>query len=257
MNQNPSPTQRRASLLRKFIDIEKGVGLEFGPLANPVVAKSEGTIYYLDHLSTEGLRNKYANDKSIDISKIVPVDIVMDNDLSVLESFGPFDYVIASHVFEHLANPIAWLQRLASYLKLDATLAMAIPDKRFTFDRLREPTSLSELLANYVAGQEAPSPIQVLDHYLNVAHIDTRSVWLPDFSDSQVRRKYGMSSAMAASARAVSEYVDCHCTVWTMESFVNIWAQLSETELLRLYRLQHVFEPARFGNDFVVILKRN
>ena len=37
------------------------VSAEIGPLHNPLVAKSEGHVIYVDHTDAESLRKKYAN----------------------------------------------------------------------------------------------------------------------------------------------------------------------------------------------------
>ena len=46
----------RFRVLRKFCRISDGRGLEFGPLASPMISKSEGTVYYVDHTTTDNLR---------------------------------------------------------------------------------------------------------------------------------------------------------------------------------------------------------
>lgn len=250
------PTQYRARRLRQFCSFKTGVGLEIGPLANPTIGKSEGVVYYADHLSRDDLQEKYSNDPKVDTSRIVDIDIVLDTDLTVLGAYPRFDYVVASHVFEHLPNAIGWLRGMAGYLNAGATLALAIPDKRFTFDVLREPTRFSELLANDVLGLITPSPTQVLDHFVNVAHVETKEAWSWKFRASESQRKYSVDQAIEAAEHAADEYVDCHCTVWTVESFSRNWARLCDSGMSVEYALHRIFAPVRFGNDFVVILKR-
>ena len=41
---------------------------------------------------------------------------------------------------------IGWLQEIASVMKAGGILSLAVPDKRFTFDRERETTTLEQLL---------------------------------------------------------------------------------------------------------------
>ena len=43
------------------IDVSAARGLEIGPLMNPRVRKGDGAVFYLDHVSTEELREKYKN----------------------------------------------------------------------------------------------------------------------------------------------------------------------------------------------------
>lgn len=251
-----TPRQYRVRCLRQYCNIESGVGLEFGPLTNPVVAKCEGRVYYADHQSTEGLINKYAKDVRVDEAMICPVDVVIDSELSVLGSYPKFDYIIASHVFEHFPNPIGWLRGIANYLRPGAVLALAIPDKRYTFDILRKRTELSEVIASDLMDLRKPAPAQVFDHFFNVAHVDTKKAWSWKFNSARVERKYTFLQALEAASRAIHEYIDCHCTVWTAQSFCEIWMTLHDEGVVQDYGLHKVFYPVRFGNDFVVVIKR-
>ena len=66
----------RIEKLRSGLDLGSMTGIEIGPLLQPVVTKSEGDIIYVDHLDTESLKAKYADDQNVDTSKIVSVDAV-------------------------------------------------------------------------------------------------------------------------------------------------------------------------------------
>ena len=99
---------------RDGIDVATMRGLEFGPLANPRVRKHEGPIFYLDHMSTEQLRHKYAENETLrpNIGSLVEVDFVQHSGIRLADAVGdsaPFDYMIASHVAEHIPNLIGWL----------------------------------------------------------------------------------------------------------------------------------------------------
>ena len=139
---------RRESLL-KHIDVVASVGLEIGPLTRPIVTTKDGEIYYIDHLCTEDLRRKYANDATVDKSRIVDVSFVTgDGDLAHACGGRQFDYVIASHVIEHTSNMIAWLRDVGAILRSGGRLVLAVPDKRYTFDRLRLLVFLSAISYN-------------------------------------------------------------------------------------------------------------
>jgi len=53
-----------------------------------------------------------------------------------------FDYCLASHVIEHIPNPIAFFQSIAHLLKPGGVLSLAVPDKRYTFDFFQPAASV-------------------------------------------------------------------------------------------------------------------
>ena len=63
---------------------------------------------------------------------------------------GTFDYVVSSHNFEHLPNPIRFLQGCAEALRPGGILSMAIPDRRACFDYFRPVTRLSDWIQAFV-----------------------------------------------------------------------------------------------------------
>jgi 2-polyprenyl-3-methyl-5-hydroxy-6-metoxy-1,4-benzoquinol methylase len=109
----------RNQKLLYYIDPTHQMGVEIGPLVNPIVTRQMGPIRYIDHATTEVLRLKYADDPSIDVNKIVDVDYVWgDKSLEALtHAEAPFDYLIASHVIEHVPDLVGWLSEIRTILK--------------------------------------------------------------------------------------------------------------------------------------------
>jgi hypothetical protein len=101
----------RIEKLRFGLDFGSMTGIEIGPSFRPVVAKNEGDVIYVDHLDTELLKAKYADDPNVDTCKIVSVDAVWGSQ-TLLQGVGRrVDYVIASHVAEHVPDLVGWLVR--------------------------------------------------------------------------------------------------------------------------------------------------
>src|ERR1700733_8999063 len=87
----------------RLLDVGQMRGLEIGPLARPRVKKSDGQIFYVDHCSTEELRQAYSANSLMrpHLDEIVEVDYVIKDGLALSDAVGtdgPFDYIIASHV---------------------------------------------------------------------------------------------------------------------------------------------------------------
>lgn len=65
---------------------------------------------------------------------------------------GVYDFVIASHSIEHMANPIKAVKEWLRVLKPEGVLLVVAPDKRFTFDHRRQITPFSHILEDYFSG---------------------------------------------------------------------------------------------------------
>src|SRR3984885_5762947 len=162
---------RRTALLLRDIDVTRMAGLELGALDRPVVPRAAGNIRFADYRSTEALRAHYAGDPGIDPHAIVDVDIVLGTrSLSdALAGQAPLDYVVASHVIEHVPDVIGWLQQISTILKPGGRLCLAIPDKRFSFDYLGTVSTFGDFLDAYLNRRTAPSVQQIYDFFRTAA----------------------------------------------------------------------------------------
>lgn len=95
-----------------------------------------------------------------------------------------YDFVIASHVIEHIANPIkaavGWLRAL----RPSGILLIVAPHLDTTFDRHRPRTSLCHLLLDYTSGTREDDQT----HFAEVKHLSTKH--FPDawFTSSSLHR---------------------------------------------------------------------
>jgi SAM-dependent methyltransferase len=60
-----------------------------------------------------------------------------------------YDFVLSSHVLEHIANPIRALKQWIGLLKNEGLLVLLLPDKHKTFDHRRPVTILDHLIEDY------------------------------------------------------------------------------------------------------------
>lgn len=63
-----------------------------------------------------------------------------------------YDFALASHVLEHIANPIRALTEWKRLLKERGLLVLIVPHKDRTFDHRRPVTTLEHLVADFEAG---------------------------------------------------------------------------------------------------------
>jgi len=138
----------RSQLSRHLV----GRGIELGPghIPFPTVLPS-ASVEYLDARATDGSGDRFPE---IDVSDFVAPDIVCDFNA---EGLGPVadgsqDFVVASHVLEHLADPIGMLCEMHRVLRPGGTLLLFLPDRHNTFDKDRSPTPLDHLVEEFDHG---------------------------------------------------------------------------------------------------------
>jgi SAM-dependent methyltransferase len=83
------------------------------------------------------------------------VDLDLDRDGLRTFADGSFDGVVASHMIEHLANPVSALVEFWRVLRPGGRLVLLVPDREHTFDAGRAPTPLAHVLEEHHRGVTA------------------------------------------------------------------------------------------------------
>jgi hypothetical protein len=238
MNEAPPHIERRRAKLLAGLDLANLTGIEIGPLDSPLVRKSDGAVIYVDHATTSDLRKKYATHTNVNVDEIVPVDVVWgDATLPDLVGRQTADYIIASHVAEHVPDLITWLQEMQAVLKPRGQLRLVLPDKRVSFDYLREETRVVDLLDAYVNRARKPRTRQLLDCALYVVRgMDSLKAYTGELKPTDIVRAHTCESALAIARDALQndKYVDVHCWVFTPRSFADLIKNLVDYNLVSL-----------------------
>lgn len=244
----------------KMINLDNQIGLELGPLTSPVVKRDQGHIYYLDHMTQEELKEKYKNEP-VYPDEIVPIDFTLKGgDIRRAVKGKKFDYIIASHVIEHVPDTISWLKDISSVLKTGGVLSLVIPDKRFTFDLLRKDTMPNEVIGAYIDKMIKPSSSMMYDFAShNAIGIDVASVW--DNKELLCKRspKFRWTKQEALDMCKISAsskaYIDCHCYVYTPESFLTIIKELTGLNLID-FEICNFMETQKYESEFFVSFRK-
>ncbi|HEY3736512.1 MAG TPA: class I SAM-dependent methyltransferase [Jatrophihabitans sp.] len=226
----------RAEVMRRGIMPGRSSVLEIGPLDRPVLGKSAYDVRYADFTDSATLRAKYADDPGV--GAIVDVDVIWDGASPLREVLGEahLDAVVASHVIEHLPDPVGWLANFAGVLTPGGLVNLVIPDKRVTFDVNRRLTEAADWIDASLRRPSQPTYAQIFDfHTKALPDADTVGLWAGTVDYRGVVRDEGLAAAALEACRGVSEdgpHADVHCSVFTPTSFVDIVEQLGELELL-------------------------
>lgn len=128
-----------------------GSGVELGPGHQPFPVPFDGVkVTYVDRWLPD--QNRHLFPELGDAEYPVP-DIVANLDVDKLRALDDDsqDFVIASHILEHLADPIGMVDEIHRVLRPGGVALILLPDRRRTFDRHRHPTSLWHLVAEFEA----------------------------------------------------------------------------------------------------------
>ena len=248
------PTERK-SLLLSNLDLD-GLGLELGPSHAPVAPKAEGfRVEVLDHANRERLVEKYGL-LGVDTSRIEEVDHVWDGQryAELVGGAERFEWILASHVLEHVPDLLGTLLQCQEILKPGGILSIALPDHRYIFDRERTPSSLAAVIDAHLREDMRPTPGTVAEFYLRFVKKGTSEAWYPWYP-GVVHRSNTTEDALARFERSrVSEvYQDVHVWVFTKETFAGIVEDLGRLGLLDL---EIVAPPAGRLIEFFLQLRR-
>jgi SAM-dependent methyltransferase len=232
------PSGSRAAAVLRDLDPSVGRGLEIGPLFSPLVSKETADVRYVDVYLTPVLRAVYEDNHGLPFEDFVDVDCALEQDgeirpLAVATAeYGPFDWVVASHVIEHVPDVIAWLADVADVLVDDGRLVLAVPDRRYCFDACRPETTVGEMLRANHDGETRPSIRAIFDHYTSAVSISAADAWRGHAQD--LRPIHGLDYARAQLRRSLEDgqYVDCHVWLFTPVSFIDQMRLLAELDLL-------------------------
>jgi SAM-dependent methyltransferase len=243
----------RENILLRGID-QRALGLEIGPSHRPVAAKRDGfNVRILDHLDATGLRAKYA-DHGVDIAAIEEVDYVWRGEtLEDLVGGEQFDWIIASHVIEHVPDFIGFLGSCERILARGGLLSLAVPDKRYCFDCERENSSLARIIDVGLAKPTNHSPGIAAEYFLKVRRKGGQIAW-HEGHQGALEPVHGLQDALQAMAMVQQgHYYDLHEWVFTSDSFRQIIRDLGDLRLIGLR--ERFFSPTQ-GCEFFVMLEK-
>jgi len=71
------------------------------------------------------------------------------SEFNISASNRRYDFLLASHILEHIANPIKALMSWCELITHEGMMIIVLPNARYTFDRMRRPTEFKHLLNDY------------------------------------------------------------------------------------------------------------
>lgn len=240
----------------------EGKGLEIGPSYSPVAAKKDGyNVEILDHCTKEELIAKYG-EHFVDHDAIEKVDYVSHGEpyAELIGRRNTYDWVIASHVIEHVPDLIGFINNCADLLSEDGILSLAIPDKRYCFDRLRPISGLSQTIDCHLEKRTTHSKGKLAEYLINVVRLDKDIAWKPEIALEQSYERISYVHTLEQVIQEMEkvelsgEYYDLHAWCFTPNSFRLIIEDLYNLGFIKLREMK--FDPGD-GFEFYVTLAAN
>jgi SAM-dependent methyltransferase len=234
---------------------KSGLGLEIGPSHNPVAPKRAGfNVEIVDHGTAEELRKKY-KDHPVVLENIEAVDYVWKGE-ALTELTGKknhYDFIIASHVLEHIPDIVSFFVQCETLLKSAGVLSLIIPDKRYCFDYFRWPSSTGEVLDAYTEKRSRHTAGVVFDHFASATKMDGHIAWSAGTPKGSFEPIHSFQQArnLWRNALTNADYIDVHAWRFTPNSFRLI---LHDLRILGLIRLVELASFDTDGCEFYVSL---
>ena len=250
----------RTSLLLQGLPRDARI-VEIGPSYGPVAPKAGGWLTtVVDHASRESLAAKYAHDPSVDTSRIEEVDLIWTggplHEVFAPASHGCYSALIASHVLEHIPDPIGFFRSAEVLLRgHGGTLRLALPDRRLCFDVFRPTTTTGRVLAAHRQPTGRHGYADLFDHVAYLARLDGRAAWTSEplaglALDHTLEQAYRHAEQGSAPG---GPYVDCHAWQVTPASFELLVLELSALGVID-WRIDWI-EPQPY-TEFLVSMSR-
>ncbi len=129
----------------KAFELCHGRGLEIGAVNCPFDVDAD--VSYLDQVDSRELLRRHSGDPNVE--DVIPVTFISRSLNYDFFADGVFDFVIASHVLEHLPNPCAAVEEFVRIVRPGGIVYLIVPHKDHCFDKDRDVTPMSRLIGKY------------------------------------------------------------------------------------------------------------
>ncbi len=205
--------------MREFIVSKvSGKGVEFGAAANPMPIPVGVKIQYADLFSAPMLEEElYSTEEK---HEYVDADIITSFDKMDGIPSNSLDFIIASHVIEHVRNPILSLALAWQKLRKDGLLVLIVPKMERTLDSKRPLTSLSHLIEDYSAPNRYRDALHVAEFHTYAKELPLAEVYqkmLNSINDDHHSMHYHVWNE--SNFKELLKYVSRNYFPWKIKDF--------------------------------------
>ncbi|SKA03223.1 Methyltransferase domain-containing protein, partial [Trichlorobacter thiogenes] len=237
---------RRQLIHARLLGLNAQPGIELSPGSVPILEKCMYNVTYVDKFNHQKKTDTYLQGHPVSI------DVVLGNSLidEVLEH-DKFCYLVSSHVIEHIPDFIQFFKSAAAVLKDGAKLVMYVPDKRYTFDVLRQISSISDIENAHNLCLRYPTREMANECYLSTDfNANAQGLWDNSYAAAPT---YSECEALLVAGQKKLENADLHCFTFTPESFKGLLDYVISKYVPSL-KVIEITETLYGHNEFIVDL---
>lgn len=237
---------RRSAIYSRLRGLENLSGIELAPGSSPILEKGAFNVTYVDKFDHSKNSDTYLQGQPVHIDCLLG-DKLIDE---ILEHHT-FNYVVSSHVIEHVPDFIQFFKSAANVLLNGARLVMYVPDKRYTFDVLRPVSTITDIEEAHNQHLRHPSRAMARDVYVN-SDLSAEAAGLWDKSYSPIPTRDSSEALKIADELDLSK-ADLHCFTFTPKSFLDLINHVIAKHVPAFQVLEITETPYRC-NEFIVDL---
>ena len=239
--------------------------LEISPNWAPLVLSEDlepgGTITYCDRMPTNWLENR-EKDNPLRAKFDLPV-MTSNFDWTPGLKLGDctelrFDYVISSHVVEHVPDLLGHMIEVSNVLKPQGKYTFVIPNGRGTGEYFKRLSEESDVIEHYFLGSARTSPGQNWDFLVNAVKYDGTA--MKDKKKDDFVRHHTDAEAIQDAARCFQEYVDVHSWVFNRSSLLSMITRFNQLNLFPFtvieFQESNMKTPDGEPYEFIVTLSK-
>lgn len=164
------------------------------------------------------------------------------------------DYVVSSHVLEHVANPVEALLEWYRVLRPGGIIYLIVPDRRFTWDRPRALTTVEHMLEDYALKTSPVDATHIADMVYNVDW----QTYSPSTPKERVSDAQKELYALYANGVRGGVEINIHFHVFEPSNTIELIQRIGEEESFNVHwKIVDTAEqfPAENPNGFLCVIE--
>jgi SAM-dependent methyltransferase len=222
--------------------------LEVGPGFAPFGTGPGARVKFADRSVEGGRDQNWPEIASLPHGPQAEYDVNIDVDGLAAIADRSFDVVIACHMIEHLANPIAALLEFDRVLRTGGRIVIVMPDRHLTFDAVRTPTPLDRLMKKFEA------KVTDLEDW-EIEEFCGAIYYQPPVHPPAIREWHNPNH-LDAERLALHRRRSIHVHCWSPEEYAAMIAGIVAKGLAKWKLHQVYFAVPRRFNEFGLVLER-